>query len=170
MKDCSWLFFTALQDYLGEIQNQVFATFNMLEDPHVQKTYNIWVSLIPGIWAIGSCSLPQTPPSHPRFSKITYLFFTAFCMFAPHELWALPYCLSSGIFSRCFHISLCHNFLPWEFPSQSLYTVARNSPLLTSEKPRLIPSFLLPLPIIRKEDDTETLWSMLNGVPKGERA
>lgn len=52
----------------------------MLEDPHVQKTYNIWV--IPGVWAIGSYSLPQkTHKSH----LLTY-FSTDFYGFAPLEL------------------------------------------------------------------------------------
>lgn len=85
-----------------------------------------------------------TFPSKTHKSHLLTYFSTAFYGFAPLELWAHLHSLSSTVFSACFHISLCHNFLPWEFPSHSLYTVACNSPILTCEKPRPIPSFLLP--------------------------
>lgn len=82
----------------GKFRTRFFETLSILKNHHVQKTCDISVTLIPEMWAIGCNLIPQAASPHPRLSKVTYVFFTAFYGFAPFELWAWLHSLSSTSF------------------------------------------------------------------------
>lgn len=57
---------------LREIQSQVFCNSQHAWGSSCAENLQ-YLGDSPGVWAIGSYSLPQTPPSHPRLTKVTYL-------------------------------------------------------------------------------------------------
>lgn len=106
VKCCSWLFFTAWQNYLGEMQCQFLGNSQHTQDAHEQKTYDVWVTLTQGTWAIGSYSL-QLRSHLPVLHCFLWVWTSWVLSTAPFP----PF----QHFPTRFHIFLCHNFLPENF-------------------------------------------------------